>query len=104
MRGISSGKFRLYKKTINLFDWESLLNNLDVNKQVSVFNETIMNFMSNFAPNELVTCDDQDPPWMNCYTKNLIVAINDFRKVFSALQSFYVQNFAKPVNSVDSHS
>ena len=46
------------KKAINLFDWESSLNNLDVNEQVSVFNETIMNVMSNFVPNELVTCDD----------------------------------------------
>ena len=46
---------------MNLFDWESLLNNLDVNEQVSVFNETIMNIMSNFVPNELVTCDNRDP-------------------------------------------
>ena len=70
------------KKAINLFDWESSLNNLDVNEQVSVFNETIMNIMSNFVPIELVTCDDRDPPWMNRYMKNLIVAINDFHKKF----------------------
>ena len=70
------------KKAINLFDWESSLNNLDVNEQVSVFNETIMNIMSNFVPNELITCDDRDPPWMNRYIKNLIVAINDFQKKF----------------------
>ena len=70
------------KKTFNLFDWESSLNNLDVNEQVFVFNETIMNIMSNFVPNELVTCDDQDPPWMNNYIKNLIVVINDFHKKF----------------------
>ena len=59
-----------------------MLNNLDVNEQVSVFNETIMNIMSNFVPNELITCDDRDPPWMNRYIKNLIVAINDFHKKF----------------------
>ena len=46
------------KKAINLFDWESSLNNLDVNEQVSVFNETIMNIMSNFVPNDLITCHD----------------------------------------------
>ena len=46
------------KKAINLFDWESSLNNLDVNEQVSVFNETIMNIMSNFVLNELITCDN----------------------------------------------
>ena len=61
---------------------ESSLNNLDVNEQISVFNETIMNIMSNFAPNELITCDDQDPPWMNRHVKNLIAAINDFHKKF----------------------
>ena len=58
------------------------VNNLIVNKQVSVFNETIMSIMSNFVPNELITCDYRDPPWMNWYIKNLIAAINDFHKKF----------------------
>ena len=49
------------KKAIKLFDWESSLNNLDVNEQVSVYNEKIMNIKSNFVPNELITCDDRDP-------------------------------------------
>ena len=70
------------KKAVNLFDWESSLNNLDVNEQVSVFNELIMSIMSNFILNELVTCDDQDRSWMNCYIKYLIVVINDFYKKF----------------------
>ena len=68
------------KKAINLFDWEFLLNNLDANEQVSVFNETIVNIMFNFVPNELITYDDRGPPWMNRYIKNLIAAINDFHK------------------------
>ena len=68
------------KKAINLFDWESLLNNPDVNEQVSVLTQTIMNVMSNFVPNELITCNDRYPPWMNWYIKNLIAAINDFHK------------------------
>ena len=38
--------------------------------------------MSNFVLNELITCDDRDPPWMNRYIKNLIAAINDFHKKF----------------------
>ena len=76
----SRANFDHIKKAIDLFDWESLLNNLEVNEQVSVFNETIMNVMSNFVPNELITCDDQDSPWMNRYIKNLIAATNDFHK------------------------
>ena len=70
------------KKAISLFDWESSLNNLDINEQVSVFNETITNIMSNFVPNELIPCDDRDLPWMNRYIKNLIAAINDFHEKF----------------------
>ena len=70
------------ERAINLFDRESLLNSLNFNEQVSVFNETIMNIMSNFVPNELITCDDRDPPWMNWYIKDLIAAINDVYKKF----------------------
>ena len=29
---------------------------------------------SNFIPNKTITCDDQDPPWMNSFIKNLIRA------------------------------
>ena len=79
------------KRAINLFHWESLLNNLDVNEQVSSFNETIMNIMSNFVPNELIACDDRGPPWMNRYIKNLIVAINNFYKK-NVLQSSIMDN------------
>ena len=75
------------KKAINLFDWESSLINLDVNEQVSVFNETIMNIMSNFVPNELITCDDRDPSWLNRYIKNFIAAIFDDHKKFVLLSS-----------------
>ena len=53
------------KRAIHIFDWESALNCIDVNDQVSVFNSTIRNIVSNFIPNETITCDDQDPPWMN---------------------------------------
>ena len=50
------------KRAIDIFDWESALNYLDANDQVSVFNSTILNIVSNFIPNETMTCDDRDPP------------------------------------------
>ena len=28
--------------------------------------------MSNYVPNEVVTIDDRDPPWINNKTKNLV--------------------------------
>ena len=50
---------------IELFDWEKNLSNLGVNKQVSVFNETIMNIFEKLIPHETITCNDKDSPWMN---------------------------------------
>ena len=47
------------KRVIDLSDLESTLNNFDVSDQVSRFNSTIMNIITNVAPNETITCDDQ---------------------------------------------
>ena len=60
------------KTAIGLFDWESTLNYIDANDQVSVFNSTILNIVSNFIPNEIITCDDREPPLINGFIKNLI--------------------------------
>ena len=61
----------IIKQTIELFDWEKGLSNLDVNKQVSVFDKTIMNIFENFVLHETFTCNDKDPPWMNKQIKTL---------------------------------
>ena len=42
-----------------------MFHNKSVHKQVSIFNETLINAFSNFTPNTLDTFDDMDPPWMN---------------------------------------
>ena len=60
------------KRAIELFDWEKSLSNLNVNKQVSVFNETIMNIFENFILHKTFTCNNKDPPWMNKQIKTLI--------------------------------
>ena len=70
------------KRAIDPFDWESALHYIDVNDQVSVFNSTILNIVSNFIPNGNITCDDPDPPWMNSFIKNLIRAKDNFCKKF----------------------
>ena len=41
-----------------------------------------MNFVTNYNPNETITSDDQDPPWMNSIIKNLIRAKDKFCKTF----------------------
>ena len=43
------------KKSIEFLIWEVMLINKSVHKQVSIFNETLMNTFSNFNPNKLVT-------------------------------------------------
>ena len=68
------------KREIDIFDWESALNYLDASDQVSVFNSTIINIVTNFIPNETKTCDDRDSPWMNSFIKNLIRAKDNFYK------------------------
>ena len=60
------------KKSIELVNWKSLFNGKAVNKQISIFNETIINILSNFVPNKFVTFDDNDQSWMNDSIKNNI--------------------------------
>ena len=43
-----------------------------VNKQVFLFNETIMNIFSNFVLDKLVKFDDSNPTRMNDFIKNKI--------------------------------
>ena len=59
-------------KNIESVNWKLMFINKSVLKQVSIFNETLMNIFSNFTPNKLVTCDDRDPPWMNDFVKSKI--------------------------------
>ena len=49
------------------------LPNLNVNKQVSVFNKTIINIFENFIPHETITCNDKDPPWISPRLKRRMV-------------------------------
>ena len=46
------------KRSIDIFDRESALNNLGANDQVSVFSSSIMNIVTNFISNETKTCHD----------------------------------------------
>ena len=55
----------LIKRAINSFDWEKAFSNIDVDKTISIFNQTIINILCNFIPHEIVLFDDRDPPWVN---------------------------------------
>ena len=60
------------KRAIRDFDWENKLSLFDINDQVVFFNETIVNIVRNFIPNETMTFDDRDPPGFNKNIKNMI--------------------------------
>ena len=51
----------LIQRAINSFDWEKP-SNIDVNNMVYIFNETIINMLSNFIPYQTVLFDCRDPP------------------------------------------
>ena len=55
----------LIKRAIESLDWEKSLSNLNMNKQVSIFNETIMHVFENFILLETIICNDKDSPWVN---------------------------------------
>ena len=48
--------------------------NIDVNKKVLLSYETVLNIICNFIPDETVTFDDRNPPWVTSLIK---IAIND---------------------------
>ena len=72
----------LIRRAISNFNWEKAFYNTNVNKKVSIFNETILNVLSNYIPHETLTCDDKDPPWFNSRIKSLLQDKNKLYKDF----------------------
>ena len=72
----------LIRRAIDLFECHKALHINDVNKQVSIFSDTLTNIMQNFVPIETIICDDRDPPRMNKEIKQLIEQKNQFYKQF----------------------
>ena len=54
------------------YPWEISLGNRNPNRQVDILNETILNIMSNFVPNEVRTVNPREPEWMNTNIKKLL--------------------------------
>ena len=59
-------------KAIEMFNWEKLFQNKNIHDQLKLFNETIVNIVSNYIPNKFITCNDKDPPWLNDHMKHPI--------------------------------
>ena len=56
---------------ISEYPWEANLGTYDPNRQVDILNQTILNIMSNFVPNEVKTVRPREPEWMNNNIKKL---------------------------------
>ena len=67
---------------INGFPWEQHFAGHDPSWQVEFFNETILNVMRNFIPNEKITVKPKDPPWITKDLKRLIKRQNRQYKNF----------------------
>ena len=64
----------LIKRAIEKFVWQRAFLNTSVNEKVVIFNNTVLNILSNFIPHETIVCDGKDPPWFNNKMKALIQA------------------------------
>ena len=80
------------KRSIKLVNWETLFYNKTVHKQVSIFNETIMNIFSNTIPNNYITFDDRylPLPWMNDFVKTKIKFKNELYHTY--IKNSYKEN------------
>ena len=65
------------QRAIANYGWEKAFYNIDVNKKVLLFNETVLNIIRNFIPHEAVTFDDRDPPWITSRIKKTTIKISD---------------------------
>ena len=59
----------LIQRSISHSNCERALSTKGVNKQMSIFNGTIYNIMTNFIPNKTKIFNDQEPPWIKTKLK-----------------------------------
>ena len=62
----------LIQWSISQFNREIVFSNKGVYKQISIFNETILNIMTNFIPHETKIFNNREPPWINNKVKTMI--------------------------------
>ena len=91
----------LFRRAIDNFDWNRALDNVSPNRQVSIFNDTILNIISNFIPHETIICDDRDPPWINSKIKKVIHEKNKEHKKYINNKSNFL--LLQNINNLQAH-
>ena len=97
------------KQSIENIDWSREFLNLNVNQQVELFNNYLMNIFQNYIPNEIITINDMDPPWITDKIRNKIRCKNElYRKYMhngkTLLDLEQVQNACLSLNNMISDS
>ena len=54
----------MISRAIQGFNWDKAFLDKSTEEKASILAKAILNIMSNFIPNEIVTIDDRDPPWI----------------------------------------
>ena len=72
----------LIQRSISQLNLGRAFSSKGVNKQISIFNETILNIMKNFIPHETKIFDDREPPWINDKVKTMIQEKNKFYQLY----------------------
>ena len=66
-----------------MFCWRDSIGDLICpNKQVEMLTETLLNILSNFIPNKLITVRPRKAPWITQSIKNFILKKNRAHKSF----------------------
>ena len=66
-----------------MLSWEKLFQNINIHDQLKLFNETIVNIVSNYISHKFIICNDKDPSWLNDHNiKRLINLKNEIFKKY----------------------
>ena len=90
----------LIQRSISQFNWKRAFSNKGVNKQISIFNETILNTMTNFIPHETKFFNDWEPPWINNKVKTMIQEKNKIYQLYLKNKSYMLATKLKTMQNL----
>ena len=91
----------MISKAIEGFDWRKAFSEKSVDEKASILTQTLLNILSNFIPNEIVTINDRDPPWINNKIRSLIKNKTIFfKKCFNPNNIASIKNFEQMQDSL----
>ena len=62
---------QIRENLLNL-NWHDLFFNLNGHEKALVFSDTVLDIMVRHIPNKIITCNDNDAPWMTPVVKTTI--------------------------------